>query len=326
MDRTQVVSRVKIYIQRAQNDGTAEDPNFDFKREWMKLTEEKGLYEFLKDTAAMVNTLGDDGIIVFGFDDKKKEFHKAVFSDCGLRDETDLNNKISSMIDRPFPVYLYDEEIDGNPVSIIHIPYSSDKPHVVRKYKKISDKNEKSPELENVVFVRRGTASRIANKFELDQMFFDRMHLLPDYRVFVSRLVRVYNISHYGDIIQWSIRISIENAGSRIIGVDTILFNAIISDLPDTQWACVNIIKLAPDSRDERKIEMNQIRIAPNSIFDGQFLLNITPDSLMEITSKGFYKNHVELSNALQAADKSTMTIKYYITLTSNETLRGTVG
>ncbi|MEZ4777701.1 MAG: ATP-binding protein [Bacteroidia bacterium] len=322
MDRAQVKARVETYIRRAQNGGTAEDPNFDFKREWMNLTEEKGLYEFLKDTAALVNTLGDDGIIVFGFDDNTKEFKRAVFSDCGLRDETDLNNKISSMVDRPFPVYLYDEEIDGNPVSIIHIPYSADKPHVVKKYKKIKEQSPKSPELENVIFVRRGTASRIANKFELDQMFFDRMHLLPDYRVFVSRLTIKF-CSENPEGVKCEIRLSIENAGARVIGIKALKVDFSIPGIPDTQWNAryVHTHDLATPGR--QPIATARIRIMPNTIADGLYLLFLAPDSKLPIDNSFPLK---ELIKTLNSADESSININYQIKLTSGETLRGTVG
>jgi len=168
---------VSSYIQQSLAGLSKEHYKFDFKKEWYDLTTEDGIMEFLKDTTSIVNTVGPDGFIVIGFDDESKTFHEAKFTDSNIDDTSKIADLINKKVDRLFPINVFDITIDGNKLSIIHLPPSLDKPHVIRIYRK--NENERHHQ----IFVRHGTKTRVAGKYDLDLMYYDRKNIIPDFEV-----------------------------------------------------------------------------------------------------------------------------------------------
>ena len=69
-------------------------------------------------------------------------------------------------------------------MSILHIPPSFDKPHLIKNYK-----NEKGREEQHRIFVRHGSTTRLANKYDIDFMNYDKKNLVPEYRINLSSYV-----------------------------------------------------------------------------------------------------------------------------------------
>lgn len=168
-----------------------------------------------------------DGFIIIGYDTKTKSHHSTSFKESRLKDSAHLNDIINKKIDRLFDLAVYDFAIDGNGVSVIHIPPSVDKPHVIRSYQVI-DKNGNTREEHHKIFVRKGTSTYPASKYDIELMFYDRKNLVPDYKVLCSFPVTTLNLSvssHYSDgkqvvsAVKASMNLILENLGRRPIAV-----------------------------------------------------------------------------------------------------------
>ncbi|MEZ4829825.1 MAG: hypothetical protein R3C61_26610 [Bacteroidia bacterium] len=114
-------------------------------------------------------------------------------------------------------------------------------------------------------------------------------------------------------------QITLENAGSRVIGIASFALDMIIPNLPLTKWKCIGLTAHAMNDTNLKSMNAQQIRILPNTIFDGNFVFQIEP---------GENTDYVSLHSSLRsaAANTSQININYQIKLTSGETLRGTVG
>jgi hypothetical protein len=65
----------------------------------------------------------------------------------------------------------------GHKLSIIQLPPSLDKPHVIRGYVK------NGRVFEHETFVRNGTSTHVATKYDLDLMYYDRKNIIPDFEI-----------------------------------------------------------------------------------------------------------------------------------------------
>jgi hypothetical protein len=220
---------VKSYLEASKGGMSVENPKFDFKREWYRLNDKKGINAFLKDTSAIANTFGPDGCIVIGYDDKTKQFHSSKFSDCGLSDSNLVNGIISKGCDQIFALHTFDTVIDGQHLSLIHIPPSVDKPHLVRNHQTYDQEGNLKKEEQHRIFVRRGTSSEIATKHEIELMYYDRKNILPEYQVSSYLSLNtcyfesiVFNNKFNG--IRFRTHLTIENTGRRPIAIVNISF------------------------------------------------------------------------------------------------------
>lgn len=194
---------------------SVERPNVEFKREWPNLIKkEKAYYEFLKDVCALANTVSDKfGVIIFGYDDKNREFRKVSFSDTQLRDSSDLHDLIVRNITEPFEVKLENIVYNDNILNVLIINKSFAKPHVIKKY--IRYKNNKNGEpkethLDNFIPIRKESKIVTANKYDLDAMYYDRKNILFERKIYIS----LFSFEK-GDLRDPSIAVSIENIGLR---------------------------------------------------------------------------------------------------------------
>ncbi|MES2454792.1 MAG: RNA-binding domain-containing protein [Bacteroidota bacterium] len=130
----QIITQAASYINQSIAGLEVKNAKIDFKASWYNLTQPPGINEFIKDTGAIANSFGPDGMIIIGFDDKKKELSHATFAESGLRDSSQLPHLINKRVDRLFYFSLIETEILGFKISILHIPPSFDKPHVTRNY------------------------------------------------------------------------------------------------------------------------------------------------------------------------------------------------
>ena len=185
MNREEIYSQVKSYIELSKSGLEIENPKLDFKSTWYNLKEIKGINEFLKDTSAIANTFGPDGLIIIGFDEKAKILSNVSFKDTGLNDTTYIIDLINRRVDRLFNINIIEIQLDGLNIGVIHIPPSIDKPHVIRNYQSY-DKDGKLKEEQNKIFIRRGTQTYPASKYDIELMFYDRKNIVPEYKVQTS--------------------------------------------------------------------------------------------------------------------------------------------
>lgn len=88
---------------------------------------------------SIANTFGLDGFIVIGFDDREKKFYPASFKDSGLKDTSDLTAIINKSVDRLFEINHHEITYKDKRLSILHIPPSLNKPHVLRVHRVFKD-------------------------------------------------------------------------------------------------------------------------------------------------------------------------------------------
>jgi hypothetical protein len=178
--------------------GNVEDNKIELKRKWWNLKIEKGKNEFLKDTTAFANSIGDVFYIIIGIDDKTGE----IFNSPLMYDQNYIKGLIVKHVQEPFEFEIYQKIIQGKTISIIEIPISHNKPHIIKRYKTETEK-----EIEMYIPFRKNTSILPANKFDIDQMYLDRNKRLAfDYNmdIIISNPVLALfgdNLKNYYDII-----------------------------------------------------------------------------------------------------------------------------
>lgn len=240
------------YIEQALAGLSKENPKLDFKRKWPNLKGKPGLNEFLKDTSAMANTVGLDGFLIFGYDEKAKEFYDTSFVDSGFKDTNEITGLINRCIDRAFILNIEDFIYNNHKLSLIHIPPSFDKPHSIRNYQTFDkDGNIKKEELHRI-FVRKGTTISEATKYDLDFIYYDRKNITPDYRLFISMTTAFTGFKRIDGYESFNGDIIIENAGLRpvlIAGFNfAIPLQTGLKDFPEEifHFVSVHIFKESP--------------------------------------------------------------------------------
>lgn len=266
MERDEIAKLTKSYLDQSIAGLEIENPKIDFKSCWYNLSNARDISEFLKDTSAIANTFGLDGFIIIGFDEKNKTFHKTTFKDSNIRDTSLITDLINKNIDRLFEINIYDVTVDGKDISVIHIPPSIDKPHVIRSYKKYDKQGNVKEELQRI-FVRKGTSTYPAGKNDIELMFYDRKNIIPEYKVLSSFHVNYLYLSipssndynkRVFEHIKASIPLTFENIGRRPVAINEI--NARLSIYSDpSPHEVLNI-------RSIRKYKAENIVVHPNEI------------------------------------------------------------
>lgn len=168
---------------------TLETNKFELKLKWYDLrwrvkqqkgeksTYNRDYFEFLKDVTSIINSGGgDSGFIVIGVNQDTKELSDTNIKDCGLDDSSKVKEIIVNNIDTPFVIDIDYLEIHDKQLSVIHIPSTLFKPHIILDY--VSPANQK---FENEIFVRNGSGSHVARKSDLDRMYWERGNIvLPE--------------------------------------------------------------------------------------------------------------------------------------------------
>src|SRR5689334_13018600 len=211
LSEEEIKIKVTDYIRQSQNGATKENDKFDFKQEWYDLSTDQGKSEFIKDTSSIANTFGPDGLIVIGFNDKTNTYHPAYFKDSRLRDVSELNKLINSKVKDGYDVIVHDFEVEGKPLSILQIPPSLSKPHVITLHR-----NE-----QNRIFVRKGTSTWPASKQDLELMFYDRKNIVPEYEIHCTYSVPSINAT-INDELAFKFYLHVENSGRRPVAIKRI--------------------------------------------------------------------------------------------------------
>lgn len=153
-----------------------EDDKLDIKGQWYDLSDKKGQEEICKDIAAMANTTGPTGHIIIGIN-KDGSLVDSPFKESHLADKTHLQGIVVKRVDLPPQFELKEYEVEENnvrfTVSVISVPPSIDKPHVLGSYK----------ERENYIPVRKNTGTLPAKRSDIERMYYDRKNIGIDFRV-----------------------------------------------------------------------------------------------------------------------------------------------
>lgn len=243
INNEEVLRQAHSYISQSIGGLEVENSKIDFKAIWYDLTEPKGINEFVKDTSAIANSFGPDGMLIFGYDDKKRQLYNCTFKESGLKDSSQLPDLINKRVDRLFHFNLIEGEVLGYNISIIHIPPSMDKPHVIRNYKTF-DKTTleiKSNE-DHKIFIRRGSSTYPASKSDLELMYYDRKNIQSDYEIlatsprdsFSFMLIGMTNDQYF---IRAKMNIIMENVGRRPVSICKIRFRMSLFDDPSENEA-----------------------------------------------------------------------------------------
>jgi len=262
MTQIEIKNLVERLISNSAAGMEVENPKVDFKKKWYELSKKSGIYEFIKDTTAIVNTIGPDGFIIIGYDEGSKTFHDSSFKKSKLRDTSNLNGIITKHVSYPFELTVYDEIINGNKLSIIHIPPSIEKPHVIKLYKKIRGK--KTREYQNHIFIRKGTITTVANRYDLELMNYDKKNLNKPYQTHIFlRGFREVNLS--GVKISSKVFLTIENLGIRPLAICKM---KLVAKLPDGKELKFEgkILKNFEGEHKDSPLSTNPVVIASNSI------------------------------------------------------------
>jgi hypothetical protein len=214
MNQSQVEEVIHQYLTQALNGASLENPKLDFKSKWYNLTSEEDKQEFIADTSAIANTFGLDGYIIIGYDEKTKTFTPSPFSECGLRDSSDIMNLVSKSVDPIYTLHVYTVEYEGNQLSVLHMPPSIAKPHMIRCFKK------GGREEQHRLFVRKGTGKQIANRYDIELMYYDRKNIVPEYELigsFHAKSVLINKVKQDSFGFEYHIKLPLilENVGRR---------------------------------------------------------------------------------------------------------------
>lgn len=231
----EVRSYVESLIELARSNQEVESDKVDFKRTWYDLNSESGIMEFIKDSSAIANTPGGDGYLVIGVDTKGKVYDVSFQNDSGLADESHIQNLMIKHTDTPFNIRLVEAFYETKKYSIIHIPPSNHKPHLIKKFVKFRKDKETSvligaPPIPNAIFIRRGSSNRFASKAELDDIYRYRHEHVVDIDLIATANPQTFtyynkkegdrnNRNHlYCTLI-------IENVGFRPVSIEQIILN-----------------------------------------------------------------------------------------------------
>lgn len=175
-------------------------------------------YEFCKDICGIANSYGiEDGFIVIGVDERNLGLLPTDIADSGFTQDQ-IKNLIYSNIDKPVAIDIDYVEVNGIRLSVVHIPVSLDKPHLVSRFI-----TKRGHEQENVIFIRSASASSNANKGQIETMFWERKNSLIERKVEVSILKGSVAFSRLvDDMILMHIGLSIENRGSRPLAISNL--------------------------------------------------------------------------------------------------------
>lgn len=234
MTSQQIIDTIAPLIELSENDRESERPKVEFKRIWYNLKSDQGVAEFLKDSSALVNTVGLDGYIIIGFDTKDPAFkYPTVFKDSGLKDFNELRGILVKGLSEAFDIDLYSVKIKDYDLDVLHIPPSLNKPHVIKLHRSFDkDGNLKKTE-ENRILVRKNTGIYPATKYDIDFMYYDRKNIIPEYELHGFIDLTSLNLSvtpgpHeiFGNVctrIHGQLSITLENSGRRPISVKEVM-------------------------------------------------------------------------------------------------------
>jgi hypothetical protein len=252
MTAEEIKRNVESYISQSKEGHEVENQKIDFKERWYDLSTGKGINEFLKDTSAIVNTVGLDGLIIIGYNAKANTYHDSKFSDCKLKDSSQIPDLINKRVDKLFDVVIHNIDIEGHQLNVIQIPPSLDKPHVIRNYQTFDIAGVHKRDEEQKVFVRRGTTTRPASKDDFELMYYDRKNIIPEYKIIAGFHSKTLELSQHRQtvldrtfVIRSSIPFTFENIGRRPVAINQIVFELFLVENPVDDYYQLKFISVS---------------------------------------------------------------------------------
>jgi hypothetical protein len=223
-----------------------ERTKLEVKQKWYDLSgaKKRDIEEFCKDLTAMANAPGPEGYIIIGIDEKNGKFSDAPFRNSNLKDLSELQNLVVSRIRNPLQFDLEQVNLDKEKVtiSIIKVPRSISKPHMMKIYRKYNAANDElEKEIEEYTPIRHGARIFTANHFDFELMFLDRQNIIPDYNLSFIPIHEkfAYNLkTEKGDIyLTLTIRFLIQNTGRNPIAITSarLILDSISPNLSHTK-------------------------------------------------------------------------------------------
>jgi hypothetical protein len=277
------------YSEWIKNGAEIENPKIELKQQWWNLGEDLSQNEFLKDVTAMANTPGNTGYIIIGID-KNGELHDALVP----IDPSKIRGIICKHIQDPMNIEVYQIIADGKSISVVEIPESLNKPHIIKVYR------TSKQTINMYIPIRKGTSINAANKYDIEQMYLERNNIISvDYEldVIVANNVNFHAFNGNYTIIERRIGIP-ANVINKGIFVNCITDGKFVIEEPakceyKIKYIFINgIIKYLPDC--------GFLKINSNDIASGLFIFEIFrfewDDFVKKVYENGL-KFHIELTD-----------------------------
>ena len=139
----------------------------------------------------MANTQGPNGYFIIGLDDKGN-----LHNSPPANDPAKIRGMLLKKVQEPMDVELYEHRIDDKIISVIEVPFSANKPHVIKEY------IHKKSVTNMFIPIRKGTSVNAASKYDLDAMYFERgkyLSTLYSLTIGLQDLVKVLMVIKDGD-------------------------------------------------------------------------------------------------------------------------------
>lgn len=223
MDKVKLEKFLQQTISEIKAGGQSENPKLELKRQWYDLKDSDSSRkqeesEFLKDLVALANTPGLEGYLVIGIDDKTGKIFHNPLANSGLQDKADLYKLVVKTVVEPVDFELYEIFIPDNQsrkmVSVLVVPPSLAKPHIIKYYRSKSDK-----EIENYIPVRKGTSVFPATKYDIDFMYYDRKNAEPEYALDILSYKQEINFKTCENKIIAELQLVFQNYGRKPIAL-----------------------------------------------------------------------------------------------------------
>lgn len=274
--------KVRSYLDQDLQGLEMESNKIEFKRDWPDLKDKYKVSEFVKDISAIANTYGLDGFIIFGYDQSKKDFKGATFPSSNLRDKAELMGLMVKNLSDVFVIDIIEDLFRGVHYSFIHIPPTKHKPIIVKKFQRIDKKGNHKDE-DQRIFVRSATGTRVANKNDLDLMYYDNANIKSDFDLEID-------LQSYWAIIDYK--------GWKNIYLISILENVGLRPLVLNSYS----LSFSEEGGSRRRYNHSRISINDGEWETGPFKWIIVPGELLRIgVMFQLYSNKVEEEEEVKA-------------------------
>jgi hypothetical protein len=231
MDDFELSKLIEQIVFRLKNGEQVEENKLELKSVWYNFSDQgqrkKAESEFLKDICAIANTPGPTGYLIIGINEKNGQVKNSPFSECNLREITELRNLIVKKVDRPidfeFKEIKIKVELEDIIFSVFMIPPSLEKPHIIGLYISSTDK-----ETQNFIPVKKNTAIYPANRSDIEFMYYDRKNVEPEYAMDILTYNPLISLSGTRDDFNMSFQLCLQNYGRKpitIVKLDLIVLN-----------------------------------------------------------------------------------------------------
>ena len=275
-------------IEKVRNGIEVERSGLDLKRKWWDFQKDSGVEEFLKDICAMANGQTGDSYIVIGVDEKGSLYDAPL-----PEDEANIQQRHKDKIEPRIHLMVDEYVIEGKHVSVITIPHSMNRPHVIKRYSN----------WRHWIPVRFGTSTLTASRLDLDEMYLERYKShTADLRVrLFEEKIRWGRYKQYGGYC-FMIRLLLDNYDG---GAPDYIVNAKLHETRGNHWKSQFFMF--------EGLALNQeLRVAAHDRKQGLplYLSSSSPDQSQTNSKPTLDKKHVVLSLYARSGRKEDIEIE----------------